>query len=418
MNYKDCDIFIFSLSRWDDKYSSPALSLAKEFTKNHRVFYMSHPFTVKDLVKDYNETVISRRKSALVFGRDMYEEVGNFPNPLMAVTPRMTLPINWIPKSPVHSALLELNNRIVISAIRQTIKDFKIKKMVYINSFDPYYATKLPKDIEPYVSVYQCIDDMEEAAYIARHGARLEPKAVADADICIATSRELTRIKSQFSKNTYLLPNAADLSIFNKARTIRYPFPMELRGFEKRKVIGYTGNINEVRIHYDLLRKVALAHKDKVLLMVGPLNSSDYKDFGLDKIPNIVFTGGKNITELPHYLQHIDCALIPFLRNKLTKSIYPLKINEYLAAGRAVVATNFSEDIRSFSDVIEVADSDEAFIQLIDKAIDEDSPEKIAERVKIAESNTWEARVEQFWEIVSNYKKEKTPINQYNPVNI
>lgn len=404
MNYKDCDIFIFSLSRWDDKYSSPALSLAKEFAKNHRVFYMSHPFTVKDLVKDYDKKVISRRKSALMFGTDRYEVIGNYPNPLTAVTPRATLPINWLPKSMLHDALLKLNNQIVISAIRKTIKDFGIKKWVYINSFDPYYATKLPKDLQPYVSVYQSIDDMEEAAYIARHGARLEPKAVADADFCIATSRELTRVKSQFSEHTYLLPNAADLSIFNKARLVRYPFPTELRGFEKRKIIGYTGNINEVRIHYDLLRKVALAHKDKVLLMVGPLNSNDYKEFGLDRIPNIVFTGGKDITELPSYLQHIDCALIPFLKNKLTKNIYPLKINEYLAAGKAVVATNFSEDIRSFSDVIEVAKSDEEFIELIDKAIDEDSPEKIAARVKVAESNTWEVRVEQFWDLVAEFK--------------
>ncbi|MEZ4885979.1 MAG: glycosyltransferase [Chitinophagales bacterium] len=418
MNYNDCDVFIFSLSRWDDKYSSPALSLAKEFAKNHRVFYISHPFTIKDFVKDYNKLVISRRRSALAFGKDIYEEIGSFPNSLTAVTPKMTIPINWMPKSFVYDALLAINNRIVVSAIRKTIRDFKVKKFIYINSFDPYYATKLPADIQPYVSVYQSIDDMEEAEYIARHGARLEPKAVADADICIATSRELTRIKSQYSEHTYLLPNAADLSIFNKARMIRYPFPMELRGFEKRKVIGYTGNINEVRIHYDLLRKVALAHKDKVLLMVGPLNSNDYKDFGLDKIPNIVFTGGKDISELPYYLQHIDCALIPFLKNKLTKSIYPLKINEYLAAGKAVVATNFSEDIRSFSDVIEVAESDEAFIKLIDKAIEEDSPEKIAERVRVAESNTWAARVEQFWEIVKAYKEEQAPVSVHQPINV
>ena len=418
MSYTDCDVFIFSLSRWDDKYSSPALSLAKEFAKNHRVFYMSHPFTYSDLVKHYNKPIISRRKSALLFGKNMYEAIGDTSHPITAVTPMLNIPINWLPKGSIYDVLSAINNRIVIAAIRKAIKDYNIQKMVYINSFDPYYATKLPKDIEPFVSVYQCIDDMEEAEYIARHGARLEPKAVADADICIATSRELTRVNSQYSKHTYLLPNAADLSIFKKARTVRYPFPTELRGFEKRKVIGYTGNINEVRIHYDLLRKVALAHKDKVLMMVGPLNSNDYKDFGLDKIPNIVFTGGKDITELPHYLQHIDCTLIPFLKNKLTKSIYPLKINEYLAAGRAVVATNFSEDIRSFSDVIEVADSDEAFIELIDKAIEEDSPQKIAERIKVAESNTWEARVEQFWEIITRYKKEKTPLNLYKPANV
>ncbi len=418
MSYKDCDIFIFSLSRWDEGYSSPAFSLAKEFAKKNRVFYMSHPFSLRDVVKFYNEPRISKRKSALFFGRDRYETIGGYPNPLISVTPKATLPINWMPSGRLYDSLLSWNNRSVISAIRQTIKDYDVKDFVYINSFDPYYATKLPKDIQPLVSVYQSIDDMEEEAYIAKHGARLEAKAFADADFCIATSRTLTNNAAQYANHAHLLPNAADLSIFNKARTIRYPYPKELRGFERKKVIGYTGNINEVRIHYDLLRKVALAHKDKVLLMVGPLNSNDYKDFGLDQIPNIVFTGGKDINELPSYLQHMDCTLIPFLCNKLTKSIYPLKINEYLAAGKAVVATNFSEDIRSFGEVIEVAKSDDEFIQLIDKAIAEDSPEKMTERVTVATSNTWEARVAQFWDLVAAHKEMTSPDPIYKTASV
>jgi len=120
-------------------------------------------------------------------------------------------------------------------------------------------------------------------------------------------------------------------------------------------------------------------------------------------VPNVIFTGGKNLYELPAYLQHMDCTLIPFLCNTLTKSIYPLKINEYLAAGKAVVATNFSEDISGFKEDIYLADTEEAFIHQIDAALTPQTDEQIQKRIDCANSNTWTARVSQFWKIIDQY---------------
>jgi glycosyltransferase involved in cell wall biosynthesis len=103
----------------------------------------------------------------------------------------------------------------------------------------------------------------------------------------------------------------------------------------------------------------------------------------------------------------MDCTIIPFKYTTLTKSIYPLKINEYLAAGKAVIASNFSEDISGFKDVIYLSEKDEDFLENIDRAINENSGIKIQERIAKAQENTWEARVKSFWEILGDYYNKK-----------
>jgi glycosyltransferase involved in cell wall biosynthesis len=122
-------------------------------------------------------------------------------------------------------------------------------------------------------------------------------------------------------------------------------------------------------------------------------------------MPNVIFAGPRKITELPNYLQYFDCVLIPFRKNTLTRSIYPLKINEYLAAGKPVIATHFSEDIYTFRDVAYVVDSHEEFLSTIDKAIAENDETKKQARMKVAGENTWEARVARFWDIIEQEPK-------------
>jgi hypothetical protein len=122
---------------------------------------------------------------------------------------------------------------------------------------------------------------------------------------------------------------------------------------------------------------------------------------GLDKFDNVYLLGPKTIERLPSYLRFFGCAIIPFKCNVLTSSIYPLKVNEYLAAGCPTISTNFSEDIESFKDVVYVADSHDEFLSYHNVASDENSPELQKKRIEISQGNTWENRVNQFWSMIS-----------------
>jgi teichuronic acid biosynthesis glycosyltransferase TuaH len=396
---KDSDIIIFSLSRWDAPYSSPSFSLAKEFARHNNVFYIDHPFSLKDFLLKYKTPAIQNRKQALLYGKNIYKKSEKFPERLTMVTPRLTLPVNFLPPGYLYNILARWNDEVVFNTIRQIIKDFQVKKFIFFNAFDPFYCRDFPSDIKPVKKVYQSMDDLTQGEYTARHGTRLEEEIIRKFDITLTTSQELRRLKLNFSDHVYFHPNAADFSNFQRALAEKFPCPPELVPAIGKKIIGYTGNI-ESRIDYELLKKVIEFHTDKIIAMVGPVTTPEHETIGLSEYPNVIMTGSKSIEELPAYLQYFHCALIPFKKNTLTRSIYPLKINEYLAAGRPVVSTDFSEDIQGFRDVIYIGSSHEEFVQLIDRAIGENGLDKIKVRTSVANTNTWTARVERFWEIL------------------
>jgi hypothetical protein len=216
-DYNNYDIIMICTSRWDDSFSSVGYSLAKEFSKNNRVFYVDHPFSIKDYFSSHDpDKVIKSRQSALLFGKNQYTKVTGVPANLTIVTPRLTLPINWLTAGIVYNTLSRLNNKVVINSLRTVIKDYNIKNYILFNSYDPFYLYEVPDDIKPAIRVYQTIDDISQESYTARHGVRLEQKQVAGADFTLATSSELTRLMSRFTNKVFCMPNAADFSIFRK----------------------------------------------------------------------------------------------------------------------------------------------------------------------------------------------------------
>jgi len=391
------DIIFLSLLRHDWSLASSSLSLAKEFSRKNRIFYIDHPYSVKDLFSAAQSRRFSKRLATIFARRNEYHPVSGHAN-MVAVTPALTWPINFFPEGKVYDMLSHVNDAILFSCIRRLISDYHIKDFIYINAYDPYFGLNFPSDIKPLKKVYLSLDDLSQVPYTAKHGIRMEREMMKKYDDTLVTSRELYRLHAPFANKLHYYPNAADFNIFSKALDY-HDRPEELKSLN-RPLIGYIGNIDE-RPDYELLRKIADDNKDKFLVMIGPVNTTEHHHNGLDSLANVVFTGPKKVEQLPAYLKYFDCMIIPFKCNVLTRSIYPLKINEYLAAGKPVIATHFSEDIKTFDPVAYIADSHEDFLAMLKKSIAEDSEDKKHERITEASRNTWESRVEVFWKIMA-----------------
>ncbi len=407
-------MILISLIRWDNPFSSTGISLAREFSRQGRVFLIDHPFSVKDLLLHFNRREIRERRRPLILETGIFRKPEGFGGNLVLVTPGMTLPVNGLPPGKLFERLRKLNDRKIWNAIRRIIREFQVKDFLLVNCFDPAFALEIPRDLRPLLRIYQSVDEISHAPYMQRHGADLEKRQVEASDIVLATSSELQRSLGKISPGVALLPNAADTELFATAVNQDLPCPPELAG-SPRPLILYTGNLDPNRVDFELLREIATVHGDKTLVLVGPIEAKVRVAEGLDRFANILLTGARPLPELPAYLKQAGCAIIPFLKNGFTRGIYPLKINEYLAAGKPVVSTTFSSDIRGFGAVAYLAEDHQAFLLRISQALEQDNPQRVAERIRVARSNSWSARVEQFWCLVDGSRAGRTPAAQLVP---
>ncbi len=393
----ELDIICISLCRSDSVISSTGLFLAKEFAKKHRVFFIDHPYSFRDFNSQELSVEMKTKKRELLFGKGIFSFQPAFPEQLTIVKPPVTFPINFLPNGFIYKTMLAINEWIVNRSIRACIKTYGINDFVFINFSDPFFVNSFPKDICPVKSIYYCLDDFSEVPYFQKHGLEMEKDCLTNYDYALGTSTELVNLKSAIAKQVYYLPNAADTEFFATVVNNRLARPKDLESIHT-PIIGYTGSI-EFRMDFDLLKKVALANPDKTVVLVGPIQTDEHIKLGIDKIPNVIFVGPKNIAEIPNYLQCFNCTIIPFKKSTTTKSVYPLKINEHLSAGLPVVTTNFSDDIESFDKLAYVESTHEGFLNAINLAINENSAAKVQERTTSVSNNSWQNRVSLFWEI-------------------
>jgi teichuronic acid biosynthesis glycosyltransferase TuaH len=138
---------------------------------------VDNPITVKEYFVKRNTEQIKFRKNALLYGTDIFSMPdAEYPN-LFTVTPRLTLPINWLTAGFIYDSLSKVNDAIVSEAINKIIKSFAIRKYILVNSFNPLFGRYPSLDVKPELTVYQSVDDISQSPYMDKHGPRLENEA-------------------------------------------------------------------------------------------------------------------------------------------------------------------------------------------------------------------------------------------------
>lgn len=395
----DVDFIFLTQTRWDG-VPSTSYSIALELSKTHRVFFIDKPYTWKDLLSYPKNAGIRTRSKTYFFGKDRYRSVPGLPEKFYAVVSYLVLPANWLSPGGLYRFFLGRNRSRMASLLSKLVGDFGIKRYVLFNSFNPAYPSDLKVKQKPWVSVYQSVDNIAAAQYLSKHGPYLELEAIPKADMLLATSKDIIERFKKHGFNFGYLPNAANVELFSNAYFAKTERPPELRNINK-PVIGYLGGIDS-RTDYDLIVKLSKHHADKMIVMIGPKSKVD-DDRDIAQLPNVLLIPFKKMNELPHFVKYFDCAIIPFVYNEFTRSVYPLKVNEYLAGGRPVVTTRFSEDISAFDSIAYVCDDHHTFVSSVGEAIATNTKEKELARIDYARNNSWPARAEELKRMIMKF---------------
>lgn len=206
------------------------------------------------------------------------------------------------------------------------------------------------------------------------------------ADIIFTTAKKMYDYHIEKHNNVHMCPNGADYEHFKIAQKISSSKPKDMPKND-RPTIGYFGAIASW-IDWELITYISSQNKHFNFVMIGPLYDK-FRD--PVKAPNIYYLGRKDYAQLPNYLQWFDACIIPFKVTPMIEGCNPIKIYEYLSAGKPVVTTNMPEVVTLGGAYI--GKSKEEFNQKIHQALlEKNNIDKVNQRIELAKNNSWNHR--------------------------
>jgi glycosyltransferase involved in cell wall biosynthesis len=371
------------------------VQLMTHLSKENRVLYVDYARTWLDVARALIGRVKAPVGRIMGWSPRLRKMESDQTAELFVLTPPPVAPINWLPQGRLYQMGQQFNARIVARAVRRAMRALDMSCPIVVNAFLPGLGMAMKGRLDEKMTVYYCYDEISEANWCAKHGASDEARFISDVDAVITTSDALWEIKERKTDFCYTVKNGVDCALFEQT----VPLSLLSRASSGRQtVVGYVGCIDK-RVDTELIVDVAKRFPDWTFQMVGPIVDPE-AGRQLSAQGNVQLLGPRAAKELPEAMKNFHVGIIPFKRNEFTKFIYPLKINEYLAAGLPVVMTDFA-DIQEFRSAVYEATSVDSFAEALKKAVGSNQPAIISSRQQFARLNSWKNRSQQFGRILA-----------------
>lgn len=239
--------------------------------------------------------------------------------------------------------------------------------------------------------LYHCVDDLAAVPGVDAEGFRqTEELLLSRADIVFATAKTLADHCSIVNPNTYFLPNVVDTGHFGRAMEPGI-IPADLKAIPEPR-LGYHGVLSDFKLDFQLVLDCAVIKPEWQWVFIGDEREGQKNELvaKLALMPNVHFLGYRRYEELPNYLRGINIGLLPSKLNKYTRSMFPMKYYEYLAAGLPVVATPL-DFTKTHLSGLQVGNTPEEFCNAIAWQLNRGRFSEV-ESIEMVGDNTWHAR--------------------------
>lgn len=391
---KKRDFIFFGLQSWDIDIGSNCKNLAMEVAKTNRVLYINRALDRKSKYFDKENSTVQHRLKVLKKGKLLIEQKQEN---LWVCTPSVLLEsINWIKLASVFDFFNRLNNKRLCSEIQKAVDELNFKEVIFFNDNDFFRGQYLNEFLRPSIYIYYIRDYLNFQPYFKRHGKRLEPEIMRRSDLVVSNSSYLTQYAEEHNKNSFFIGQGCDFSQFDADKLFAMPSDLDKI---KRPIIGYVGVLHSDRLDINLLIDVATKLPEYSFVLVGP-EDAEFSNSKLHTIANVYFLGPKDVDSLAAYIAHFNVCINPQKLNELTIGNYPRKIDEYLAMGKNVVATQ-TETMKLFKEYVYLCTDSDSYVKAIKLAINEKGENRVA-RINFAKSHTWENNVKALYSVIEN----------------
>jgi len=254
-----------------------------------------------------------------------------------------------------------------------------------------YFSSDILKNC---IVLYDCMDNITFGD--GKETLKNNEKRLMDyANSVVVSSSELKKVIQShypnFDGEIKIITNGVDLSNFKYSKKLNK---------SDMKNIGYVGTIAEW-FDFDLIKRTAIENPDFNFKIAGPIK----KGFKYDSSScpsNIKFLGSIPYEKVPNFIKTCEVLLLPFKVNDFINAVNPVKLYEYLAMGKKVLAVSYEETQR-FDGVVSLYDylnKDDFGKKLVNLMNQSDEEKQINQRIEFASRNSWSSKAVEFKKLI------------------
>ncbi len=282
---------------------------------------------------------------------------------------------------------------------------------VYCAPFDPMVRLAPVMQARGYALVYNAIDDFAAAPMLGytQFSAGAEEYLARESDLIVAVTPHIAKTFEGRANNVRVLPNGIDVRGWDEGNAK----PAEIR--HGTVTVGFWGTVMDAMFDAGLVAHAAQEHPDWVFHLLGRVDPEPHRPSiatQLKPFSNVVLHGPVPHGDLAGYAAAFDVCIAPFPDNAFTHGRDPIKVYEYLAAHKPVVAS-YASQLENVP-YVTVACAPDEFVSAIEQAATVRVDAAKVDAYLAAQS--WDARVGQLLEWFGEIPPKKVDMQEAKPL--